>query len=180
MRDGDAPVEIPRPLRYTYNMVRICFVCMGNICRSPTAEGIMRSLVEDAKLDGKIFIDSAGTGGWHAGAPPDRRSAATAKGRGIILNGQARRFEASDFADFDYVLALDNDNYRDLISLAGNAEERQKIHLLRSFDSASPKDAGVPDPYYGGDRGFEEVFDICDAACRGLLDHLKQNHGLMA
>ena len=152
--------------------MRILFVCMGNICRSPTAEGVMRSLLGD---DDAIEIDSAGTGGWHAGEPPDDRATAAARRRGIELDGAARQVRPSDFRDFDLLIAMDRRNLRDLQALAPDDEARAKVRLLREFDpaSAGAPDVDVPDPYYGGERGFEDVLDMVEAACRGLLDELR-------
>jgi protein-tyrosine phosphatase len=159
-------------------MIRICFVCLGNICRSPTAEGIMLALVKEAGLHDHITIDSAGTGAWHVGERADPRSRETAARRGVELPSVARRFEPGDFARFDYVIAMDAENLADLRALARKAGHTEKIHLLRRFDAEAPEDAPVPDPYYGGDRGFDDVFDICHAACRGLLEHVVATHGL--
>lgn len=153
-------------------MVRICFVCLGNICRSPTAEAVMRHLVGQAGLGREILVESAGTGDWHVGEPRDRRSRAVGKARGIPLDGTARQFTADDFDDYDHVLAMDRSNRDELLRLARSDADRGKVRLLRSFDPAAPDGAEVPDPYFGGPRGFEEVFDICEAACRALIDHL--------
>ena len=153
--------------------VRVCFVCLGNICRSPTAEGIFRQRVHEAGLEGRFRVESAGTGGYHVGEPPDARAAATARGRGVELSGRARQFRARDFRRFDHVVAMDAENRRDLLALAPDDEARAKVSLLRDFDPESPSGAAVPDPYYGGDGGFDEVFDVCDAACRGLLARLR-------
>jgi protein-tyrosine phosphatase len=158
--------------------IRVSFVCMGNICRSPTAEAVMRHLVNQAGLDHAIAVDSAGTGSWHVGEPPDRRSQAVGQRRGIPLGGRARQFSRSDFARFDYILAIDREIQEELQQMAPNPEARAKVHLLRAFDPASPRDADVPDPYYGGSEGFEQVFDLCQTACQGLLDHLRKHHGL--
>jgi protein-tyrosine phosphatase len=154
-------------------MIRVCFVCLGNICRSPTAEGVMRHLVEQAGLSAEIDVDSAGTAGYHAGEPPDHRSAQAAARRGIQLTGAARRFEQDDWAEFDYVLAVDDSVHESLRRACPSGAE-SKLHLLRSFDPESPAGAGVPDPYYGGEQGFERVLDICEAACRGLLRDIEQ------
>ena len=159
-------------------MVSVCFVCLGNICRSPTAEGVMRHLVREAGLEKSILVDSAGTGSWHVGESPDRRASTAGRKRGIDVSGAARQFRRADFARFDYVLAMDVANYDDLVELAPNAEGREKIHLLRSFDPASPANAAVPDPYYGGDEGFDEVVDLCLAACRPLLERIRREHGI--
>ncbi len=158
-------------------MVSVCFVCLGNICRSPTAEGVFRSLVREAGLEGAIRIDSAGTGGYHAGEPPDERARKAAARRGIVVDGRARKFRASDFSEFDYVLAMDASNLADLKALY-SAGARARLSLLRAFDATAPEDAAVPDPYYGGDDGFDDVIDQCLRACRGLLEHIRQEHGL--
>jgi len=159
-------------------MIRVCFVCLGNICRSPTAEGIMLALVAEAGLHDHIAIDSAGTGAWHVGELADARSRAAAAGRGVALPSVARRFEHTDFARFDYVIAMDAENAADLHAIAPDAAAAAKVHLLRGFDPDAPPDAPVPDPYYGGPRGFDDVFDICHSACSGLLAHLVERHGL--
>jgi protein-tyrosine phosphatase len=158
--------------------IRICFVCLGNICRSPTAEGVMRSLLVRAGLDDKVIVESSGTADYHTGELPDPRSRAAARARGVPLTSRARQFVAADFERLDYVLAMDAENVRNLTRLAPDAAARAKISLLRSFDPASPPDAAVPDPYHGGEHGFEEVLDLCEAACRGLLEHLRREHRL--
>jgi protein-tyrosine phosphatase len=159
-------------------MVKVCFVCLGNICRSPTAEALMRQLVGAENLEGRVVIDSAGTSGIHSGEPPDSRARRTAQQRGLVMEGAARKFRREDFARFDYVLAMDADNYSNLQDLASSAEELDKLHLFRAFDPDSPAGAEVPDPYYGGPGGFDNVFDICEAACRGLLADIRKNFGL--
>jgi len=138
---------------------------MGNICRSPTAEAVMRHLISEAGLQDEIEVDSAGTGGWHTGARPDRRATAAARSRGIVLDGAARQVTARDFHDFDLLLAMDEDNLRDLQALAPSGTEH-KVRRLAAVD--------VPDPYYGGELGFETVLDIVTDACAGLLDELRQ------
>jgi len=153
--------------------MRILFVCMGNICRSPTAEGVMRRLLRDAGLEG-VEVESAGTGGWHAGEPPDERAAMAASRRGVTLEGAARQVKVADFRRFDLLIALDRANLRELLAIAPDDEGAEKVRLLREFDPASGGgDLDVPDPYYGGDRGFENVLDMVEAACRGLLDELR-------
>jgi len=159
-------------------MIRVCFVCLGNICRSPTAEGIMAALVEEAGLAHAITVESAGTGAYHVGEPPDARAQQTARARGVMLGGRAAHFTARDFERFDYVVAMDASNRADLLDLARDDGQRAKVHLLRSFDPESLPGAGVPDPYYGGPDGFDEVFDICHAGCSGLLAHLRSGTGL--
>ena len=159
-------------------MVSVCFVCLGNICRSPTAEGVMAHLVKEAGLADVIALDSAGTGAWHVGEPPDGRSTREAARRGVHLQGAARRFEPGDFDRFDLVLAMDRSNLRELQRLAVGPEHQAKIKLLRAFEPGAPEGAEVPDPYYGAGDGFARVFDICDAACRGLLAHVRERHGI--
>jgi len=153
--------------------VGVCFVCLGNICRSPTAEGIFRKLVREAGLDDRISIESRGTGDWHTGEPADARARAAAKRRGVVLDGVASRFERGDFARFDYILSMDTRVLDTLRRLARTDEERDRVHNFRAFDPDSPPDAPVPDPYYGGADGFDEVFDICEAGCRGLLAEVR-------
>ena len=138
----------------------------------------MRHLVAAEGFAGRIQIDSAGTGDWHVGDPPDRRARAVGAARGIPLSGTARQFTAADFARYDHVIAMDRANRDDLVRMAAEPAERAKVRLLRSFDPSAPPDADVPDPYYGGPRGFDEVFDICDRACRGLLEELKRELGV--
>jgi protein-tyrosine phosphatase len=158
--------------------VRICFVCLGNICRSPTAQGVMEKLVADAGLTPHIAIRSAGIGHWHVGEAPDHRSQAAARRRGYTLNSRARQFAAADLAEHDYILAMDSDNHRALLAMTRSDADAARIHLLRAFDPAAPPGAEVPDPYYGGPGGFDEVLDICEAACAGLLAHIRHSAGL--
>jgi protein-tyrosine phosphatase len=148
---------------------RVLFVCLGNICRSPTAEGVMRRLVEEQGLSGEIEIDSAGTGGWHVGAPPDARATEAARRRGTTLEGAARRFDPrTDFDRFDLILAMDAENERDLLALAPDDAARAKVRMFL------PGDRDVPDPYYGGDDGFERVLDLVEEAAASLLRELRQ------
>ena len=119
------------------------------------------------------MIDSAGTGAWHAGHPPDARASAEARARGVEMNGRARRFEAGDFARLDLVLAMDVQNAADLRALAPDDAAQAKVRLLREFDPSARGDLSVPDPYYGGVDGFTDVFDMVDRACAGLLEHLR-------
>ena len=136
----------------------------------------MCALVEEAGLQGRIQVDSAGTNAFSAGGPPDPRSTQTARDRGIELESRCRQFEMEDFSRFDYVIAMDHRNYSDLLALAPDDESAEKVSLLRSFDSAAEGDE-VPDPYVGA-RGFDRVFDICFASCRGLLDQLSEKPDL--
>jgi protein-tyrosine phosphatase len=156
-------------------VTRVLFVCMGNICRSPTAEGVFRRLVRDEGLEDEIEIDSAGTGGWHVGEPPDARATDAARRRGIELGGAARQFSPGDFDRFDLILAMDEENRRQLLNAAPDEEARAKVRLFREFDPASNGggDLDVPDPYFGGEQGFEHVLDLVDAAAHGLLDDIR-------
>ncbi|HEX3775927.1 MAG TPA: low molecular weight protein-tyrosine-phosphatase [Polyangiaceae bacterium] len=158
--------------------VRVCFVCLGNICRSPTAEGVFRHLVREAELSHAFEIDSAGTAGYHAGEAPDRRARAAGTRAGIAIGGQARQFQARDFSSFDYVIAMDSSNLADLEQIARSAEHARKIKLLRSFDPAAPQGAPIPDPYYGDEDGFDDVLELCRAACQHLLAQIRAEHGL--
>jgi protein-tyrosine phosphatase len=147
--------------------VRVLFVCLGNICRSPTAEGVMRRLVREEGLEDRIEVDSAGTGGWHVGAPPDARATEAAARRGTELTGAARRFEPADFELYDLIVAMDAGNRRDLLRLAPDDEARAKVRMFRADGH------DVPDPYYGGENGFEEVLDLVEEAARDLLAELR-------
>ncbi len=152
---------------------RLLFVCLGNICRSPTAEAVMADLVHTEGLDGDIVCDSAGTGGWHVGQLPDDRAMAEARRHGIEMTHRGRQVRtAGDLAPYDVVLAMDHANLADLRRMSGGADD-DRIRLLRSFDPTTTDDE-VPDPYYGDEDDFAEVFAICEAACRGLLDHLRR------
>lgn len=153
--------------------VAICFVCLGNICRSPTAEGVMRHQVAAAGLDGAIKIDSAGTGDWHVGEAPDARAQQAARARGYDLSAlRARQIGDADFERFDLVLAMDGANLAALRKRCP-PQYRGKVRLLMEF--AGDGSAGdIADPYFGGARGFEQVLDQCEAACRGLLDSLRE------
>jgi protein-tyrosine phosphatase len=142
---------------------RLLFVCLGNICRSPTAEALMRQAIAERGLEAEIEVDSAGTGAWHTGAAPDSRAAAAARRRGIILQGAARKVTTSDFDEFDLLLAMDEENLRDLLAVAP-PQARHKVRRLAEVD--------VPDPYYGAGDGFETVLDLVEDACARLLDEL--------
>lgn len=157
-------------------MVKVLFVCMGNICRSPMAEGVFRRMLEEAGLVERIYVDSAGTHSYHIGAPPDTRSQATALRRGVDLrNIRARQVEVTDFAEFDYVLAMDRDNFASLLAVCRDLERRQCIQLFMDFAPDLPE-REVPDPYYGGPNGFERVMDLIERASQGLLTHIRERH----
>ncbi len=154
----------------------ILFVCMGNICRSPAAEGVFRSYVKQQGHDSSIMIDSAGTLGYHTGELPDQRMRAAASRRGYVLESRARQVNDKDLSDFDLIVAMDHDNYVYLTGIAGG--ETGHIKLLGQFlvtddvhlDNINP----VPDPYYGGDSGFENVLDMIESACQPMLDYCLQ------
>ena len=137
----------------------------------------MKTLVSKEGLDDKIEVDSSGTSAWHAGESADRRSAATARKRGVELVGYSRQFVSTDLDDFEYNLAVDGSTYQKLLNLTESREQKTRVYLLRDFDKNSPADSDVPDPYYGGPHGFDIVFDVCEAACRGLLDHIRRENG---
>ncbi|MEJ7876650.1 MAG: low molecular weight protein-tyrosine-phosphatase [Solirubrobacterales bacterium] len=149
--------------------MRILFVCLGNICRSPTAEAAMRGLVAEAGLEDEIEIESAGTGDWHVGYPPDERSVAAAAERGVELTGEARQVAHGDFEKFDLLIAMDGQNRDDLLGMAQSEADREKVRLLRSYADG---DLDVPDPYYGGDDSFGEVVEIVERSCEALLEQV--------
>jgi len=152
--------------------VSVLFVCMGNICRSPTAEGVFRHYVSNAGLTDRIVIDSAGTHAYHVGEPPDRRAVAAAERRGMSLQGiQARRVSDEDFERFDFILAMDEDNHACLVDQSP-AEYHAKVRLFLEFSKGQERE--VPDPYYGGASGFERVLDLVEDASRGLLETLSR------
>jgi protein-tyrosine phosphatase len=150
--------------------MKILFVCLGNICRSPTAEAVMRELAREAGRD--LELDSAGTGGWHVGEEADPRTRKVAARRGYAIDHRARQLSVDDFARFDLILAMDRQNEADIRTLARGVAHVPRIALFRSYDATSSEGAEVPDPYAGGAAGFENVVDICERACRGLLETL--------
>jgi protein-tyrosine phosphatase len=154
---------------------RICFVCLGNICRSPTAEGVLRGLA--TKRGVKVTIASAGTAAYHVGEAPDQRSAKAAAKKGYRLDSVAQHFTADLFARFDLVVAMDKANLRALRQLATAEEDAAKLRLLRDYDPQSAKGADVPDPYYGESEGFDHVVELCERACAALLDAIEGGHG---
>lgn len=146
---------------------------MGNICRSPAAEGVMRRFVNEAGLNDQIQIDSAGTGGWHTGARADHRMRAAAQNRGHELTSLARQLTEADLANFDLVLIMDEQNRRDLQAFDRSGEHRAKVRFLCEF-CREHSDTEVPDPYYGGPQGFEKVLDLIEDSCAGLLKHIQK------
>lgn len=154
---------------FSLTRVRILFVCLGNICRSPTAEAVMRGLVAERGLESEIEVASAGTGDWHVGYPPDERSVVAAAERGVELTGEARQVASGDFDAFDLMIAMDRQNERDILALARTDKDREKVRLLRSYADG---ELDVPDPYYGGEDGFADVVEIVERSCRALLDEV--------
>jgi len=151
--------------------MKVLFVCLGNICRSPTAEGVFRQMVREAGLEARIEIDSAGTGDWHVGKAPDARTRAAALRRGYDLSSlRARQVSAADFSRYDLVLAMDAANLRDLKRLRGSSGAAELDLFLRRYELEIDE---VPDPYYGGEDGFEQVLDLVERACDGLLMEVK-------
>lgn len=153
--------------------MKILMVCLGNICRSPLAEGI---LAEKLKGHEDVFIDSAGTGGWHAGEAPDPRSVKVARNHGLDISGQrARKFTTDDFSRFDYIFAMDSSNAKDILELATSDVERKKVHLFLEFAGMNQQD--VPDPWYGDATGFETVFRLLETACESVAGKLIASEG---
>lgn len=153
-------------------MTRILFVCLGNIIRSPLAENLFRFQAEQAAVDGKYSVDSAGTAAYHIGESPDPRMQKTAESHGVINDGTARQVRQSDFDEFDWIVAMDRSNRRDLLEIASSPEQQAKIRLMREFDP-EPNDPDVPDPYYGGAEGFEHTYQIVERSVGGLLETLE-------
>ncbi len=153
---------------------RLLFVCLGNICRSPAAEGVFLHLIARQGLEDRFVVDSAGTGGWHVGNPADRRMRAAAERRGIHLPSRARQIELADFTSFDRILTMDDDNLRNVRSLARELGDRPGLARIEPMTSHCRRLSAreVPDPYYGGEQGFEDVLDLLEDACGGLLETL--------
>ena len=151
----------------------VLFVCLGNICRSPLAEGLFQQLVEQRGLQSRYTVASAGTGNWHVGDPADSRMIVTAQRHGIELQGRAHQVSRQDFDLFDLILAMDRTNQAQLLRMARDDTERAGIHLLREFDPQAGSDLDVPDPYFGGPDGFEHVYQIVERACVRLLSELE-------
>lgn len=155
--------------------VSVLFVCLGNICRSPTAHAVFRKQVAEAGLSESIQIDSAGTAAYHVGKHPDMRSMETARNRGIeMMDLRARKVDFGDFYEYDYILAMDDENYYNLKEMA-LPEHHAKIQMFLEFTDEF-NETEVPDPYYGGAQGFEHVFDLVESASQGLLKHIQTHH----
>ena len=158
-------------------MVKVLFVCLGNICRSPTAEGVFRKYVMEAGLSESILIDSAGTHAYHIGEPPDRRAQETAARRGVDISSlRGRRASEADLDAFDYVLAMDRENLHNLLAISQD-HHRERIKLFLEF-AEELEEKEVPDPYYGGPRGFDQGMDMIEEAAAGLLADIRQKHGI--
>jgi protein-tyrosine phosphatase len=155
-------------------VTRICFVCLGNIVRSPFAENMFLHLAKQAGLDHKFEVDSAATSNYHVGEQPDRRMRRVAADHGFEYTGRSRQFKTQDFTKFDWVIAMDTSNRFDLMRMAKTPEEQRKIRLMREFDPEASENLNVPDPYYGGIDGFEDVYRIVKRSCQGLLEALER------
>jgi len=161
-------------------MIHVCFVCLGNICRSPLAQGVFEQLVAQEGLEDRIQITSAGTGNWHVGSPPDARMQKTANRYGVQLNSRGQQIQSTDFFELDLILAMDHSNLTILEQICPNPGEAEKLRLFRSFDPQANGDLDVPDPYYGGGRGFEIVYQIVERTCPKILEFLKTQANLSA
>ena len=155
----------------------VLFICLGNICRSPAAEGIMRHLVHERMLDDNIEIDSAGIGPWHAGELPDRRMRRHGAAHGYDFCSRARQICREDMDRFDIIVVMDSENRHDVMALARTDDQRRKVMMMTDFCRRHDGHTEVPDPYYGGDRGFELVIELLEDACEGLLDHIVRTRG---
>ena len=156
------------------NKTRVLFVCLGNICRSPAANGVMEKMVAVQGLDRKFLIDSAGTYGGHAGELPDPRMRVAASRRGYNLTHRSRKFREQDYHDFDMIIVMDDSNYENVARLAPERKYLDKVYRFVEFSKNHPDWSYVPDPYYGGAQGFETVLDILEDACEGLLDEIRK------
>jgi len=158
-------------------MIKVLFVCLGNICRSPLAEAIFNHKIKQLKLTNHFLVDSCGTGNYHIGSQPDKRTIKVSTDNGVNIFHACRQLEKSDLYGFDYILAMDKSNYQDIVSLADSLELRHKVLKMREFDKLF-HGFDVPDPYYGGDREFQEVYDILNRSLDGFIAHLRKMHSL--
>lgn len=157
-------------------MLKILFVCLGNICRSPLAEAIFDHQVRASGLEKKFSSDSCGTGGYHIGADPDHRSQLVAEKYGVPMKHAARKFREADYQEFDYIIPMDRQNYDDIVAVTGYAHDG--LFLMRHFDPEAEEDKDVPDPYYGGQDGFEKVYRMLERSNRELINFLKKKHDI--
>ncbi len=157
--------------------ISVLFVCLGNICRSPLAEGVFRHILDERGLSDRFRVDSAGTGSWHVGESPDHRATRSAATHGVTLTGHARQIQPEDFHRFDHIVAMDQSNLSHLQRYLEGVGGEVALSLLREVDPQGGPEAEVPDPYYGGPNGFEEVYDMVDRSCREFLDHILEENG---
>ena len=178
MSDSPTPSSEAAPSRSATDPIRVLFVCMGNICRSPLAEGHFLHLLEEEGLADRFEIDSAGTGPWHVGEAPDARMRSTARGRGLNLNDlRARQVQRRDLYAYDHVFVMDKTNLHDTLALDPDGDHGTRVRLYREFDP-TPETYQVPDPYKGGRKGFENVYDIVERTNRAILDRFKEIYDL--
>ena len=154
-------------------MIKVLFVCLGNICRSPSGEAVLNAKLEEHGLQDQVEVDSAGTSGYHTGEPADSRMQTHAQKRGYNLSSISRQIRSVDYDDFDFIIAMDQSNYRNLLNMAKTSEHRSKVALMTEF--SEKLDGDVPDPYYGGSMGFERVFDILEDCMEGLIEEIKDS-----
>lgn len=161
----------------TQTPIKVLFVCMGNICRSPSGEAVMNKYITNAGLSSKIICDSAGTLAYHAGEPADSRMQSHANKRNYRLTSISRKITPSDFSEFDYLIGMDEDNMHDMKAMTKDEKQLSKIHQMVDY-CAKDNPGYVPDPYYGGSAGFEQVLDLLEDACNGLLQQIQEDHKL--
>ena len=154
--------------------INLLFVCLGNICRSPAAEGIVKKMIKDEGLDDRVFVESAGTSNWNEGKSPDERMQQHGKKRGYVFDSVAQTFRSSDFEKYDYIIVMDNNNYLNVKKLAVTGEDVAKIHRMTDFSIDFADHDHVPDPYFGGDDGFNLVMDLLEDAAKGLMKDIKE------
>ncbi len=154
-------------------MIKVLFVCLGNICRSPSGEAVLNAKLEEHGLQDQVEVDSAGTSGYHTGEPADSRMQTHAQKRGYNLSSISRQIRSVDYDDFDFIIAMDQSNYRNLLNMAKTSEHRSKVALMTEF--SEKLDGDVPDPYYGGSMGFERVLDILEDCMEGLIEEIKDS-----